>query len=70
MLVELCLLRNKSVSSESLFFLIKKRLMFIYFEGEGERESRGGGERGERESQAVSTEPVGELDLTNCEIMT
>ena len=48
--------------------------MFIYFESEKERMSRGGEEReGERESQAgsvVTMEPDTELDLTDCEIMT
>ena len=54
----------------TFFLIIFFFLMFIYFEGEGERESRGGGERGERESQAVSTEPDVGLEPTNHEIIT
>ena len=44
--------------------------LFIYFEGERERER--GRDRGERISSrlcTVSTEPISELDLTNHEIM-
>ena len=45
--------------------------LFIYFEREIKRASRGGAERErKRESQAGSAKPDAELKFTNCEIMT
>ena len=64
-------LRQTASGIEASLFLS----LFIYFERQGERESRGEAEREDRERipsrfQAVSTEPDVGLELMNCEIIT